>query len=142
MEIGVSEIVSIISSCVTVFMVIFYDRKIKRQQMTINDLQIKREQEKENDKKKANLLIIKNNGKIRIQNNGKCTATNIRAELQANNLIDSDVSKLSRISLEEGEFIDITTVFASQIPSGNGLNIKIQWDDDFMKNNVKNKNII
>lgn len=142
MEIGVSEIVSIISSCVTVFMVVFYDRKIKRQQMTINDLQIKREQEKENDKKKANLLIIKSNGKIRIKNNGKCTATNIRAELQANNLIDSDASKLSRISLEEGEFIDITTVFSSQIPSRNGLNVKIQWDDDFMKNNVKHKNII
>lgn len=110
--------------------------------MTINDLQIKREQEKESDKKKANLLIIKSNGKIRIQNNGKCTATNIRAELQANNLIDSDASKLSRISLEEGEFIDITTVFASQIPSRNGLNVKIQWDDDFMKNNVKHKNFI
>lgn len=29
MEIGVSEIVSIISSCVTVFMVVFYDRKKK-----------------------------------------------------------------------------------------------------------------
>lgn len=110
--------------------------------MTINDLQIKREQEKENDKKKANLLIIKHNGKIRIQNNGKCTATNIRAELQANNLIDSDASKLSRVSLEEGEFIDITTVFASQIPSGNGLNVRIQWDDDFMKNNMKDKDFI
>ncbi|WP_303913191.1 hypothetical protein [Bacteroides mediterraneensis] len=142
MEIGVSEIVSIISSCVTVFMVVFYDRRIKRQQMTINDLQIKREQEKENDKKKANLLIIKHNGKIRIQNNGKCTATNIRAELQANNLIDSDASKLSRVSLEEGEFIDITTVFASQIPSGNCLNVRIQWDDDFMKNNMKDKDFI
>ena len=139
---GVSEIVSIISSCVTVFMVMFYDRKIKRQQMTINDLQIKREHDKENEKKKANLLIIKHNGKIRIQNNGKCTATNIRAELKADNLIDSDASKLFRISLEEGEFIDITTIFASQIPSGNGLNVRIQWDDDFMKNNMKDKDFI
>lgn len=142
MGMGVSEIVSIISSCVTVFMVMFYDRKIKRQQMTINDLQIKREHDKENENKKANLLIIKHNGKIRIQNNGKCTATNIRAELQADNLIDSDASKLSRVSLEEGEFIDITTVFASQIPSGNGLNVRIQWDDDFMKNNMKDKDFI
>ena len=46
------------------------------------------------------------------------------------------------LGMSLAEVIDITTVFASQIPSGNGLNVRIQWDDDFMKNNMKDKDFI
>lgn len=141
MNLELSDIYSIITSTVTLIIIVFYDCRLKHQQSIINKNIIERERQQELEKKKANLLIMKYDEKIRIQNIGKCKAINLRACLQAENLMFSDADKLLGMTLEEGEYVDINTVFASQIPSDGNLKIQVQWDDDFKKDNIKDKTI-
>lgn len=139
LDIRPAEFITILLSIVTIVILVFYDCKLKKQQSVLNEYMIKRKQEEELAKKKANLLIMMCNKNIRIQNSGKCRAINIRACLQADNLMFSDADKLSGVTLEEGEFVDINAIFASQIPSDGKLKVQVQWDDDFNKDNIKEK---
>lgn len=137
----VSLIVSILALLISAICFIRYDRKIKKQQLIINQYIIQeKEEEKRNNKcAKISCSIIKGNRGTRtliISNTGLAPARNINV---------TDIRKIKGILqtgglvfpyslLNPGEKIEIP--FMISLSSPDKINIKCRWDDENKQNNI------
>lgn len=117
-----------------------HDKKIKRQEAKLNELQIKQYEKEEAKEKmaemKANIIRgHKGNARIRFINAGKVDAQNVRIEILTSademlriyhsefgpyNVINPQLYREEQLALSTGH--------------PNTIDLKITWDDEFQKN--------
>lgn len=133
-----SLIISILALIASVLTYFLHDRRIKKQEAKINEYQLTKIQEEKIENKKAQLIgsIIKyNDGKrvLKITNNGKATATNIRMEVL------NGVDVVNVTNPFPYELLNPTESFEMifYIPMGqNGiLKVKYIWNDSLQNDN-------
>lgn len=139
MKIDLSDIISLIALLGTVITYWMHSRKLNTQQRQINDFQIKRSLEEEEDKKKAfvraNTFKSPQGWRLRVYNKGEATARNIRLIFNDNGLSKSGIELRINIKsyplLNKDDKFDIVMILAE------GHNpapiIKLIWDDCFGK---------
>ncbi|SHF64849.1 hypothetical protein [Dysgonomonas macrotermitis] len=134
-------IISIISLGFAIFIYFNHDKKIKSQEVLINEYQLKTHQEAETEKKKALIkanIIKKNKGSyaIKVFNSGNSIAKNIRVKIY---LDDKEDTEEDILSITENPF-----PFAMLSPHDNAeisfmafygtpstFYVKTMWDDLF-----------
>lgn len=139
MKVDLSDIISLIALIGTIITYWVHSRKLNTQQKQINEFQIRKGLEEEDNKKKA--LICANTFKsskgwrIRVYNKGEATARNIRFYSDDIGMEESGielrVDMKSYPLLNKGDHFDIVMLLAE------GHNpapiIKLVWDDFFGK---------
>ena len=134
-----SLIVSIITLAASGFTYFIHDRKIKKQEATINDYQLTKLHEEKIVNKKAQLsgsiTIFKNDGKriLKITNHGKTTATNVRMEVLNGVHITAFIDPFPFELLNPTESFEMT-FYIPMGPCGK-LKVKYIWDDPYQNNN-------
>ena len=134
-----SLILSIIALLGSLVTYIVHDRKIKKQEAKINEYQLAKIKEEEEDSKKAQVCgnIIKyDKGKrvLKVYNKGKAPAKNIRIEgIDEEKFCVSGLDLFPYELLNPQESIEIT-IF-SHLGIRNTLPLSYYWDDASQKNN-------
>lgn len=134
-----SLIVSIIALAASGFTYFIHDRKIKKQEATINDYQLTKLHEEKIVNKKAQLsgsiTIFKNDGKriLKITNHGKATATNVRMKVLNGVHITAFIDPFPFELLNPTESFEMT-FYIPMGPCGK-LKVKYIWDDPYQNNN-------
>ncbi len=138
-------IISIIALAWGLFTFWFYDRKTKRQEEKLNEYQIRKNKQEEEESKKAYVeasLTSKGKGiyTLKIFNKGLSEARNIRIEYSDNekgnlyDVMDNNIFPHSHLS-PSNDHIDLNVVRLSGVK----MSFNIFWDDDFESNRVNNK---
>lgn len=135
-------IISIISLVFAIFIYLKHDKRIKSQELLINEYQLRKHQEEDSDNKKAmvraNLIKdLRGLRKLRVYNSGKSIARNIRFDI-----IDLD-SNDATIRIGKNPFPyefmnsqDSTEIsFLMSYGHPEKITVTLIWDDDFKKNN-------
>lgn len=137
----VSLIVSILALLISAICFIRYDRKIKKQQLIINQYIIQeKEEEKRNNKcAKISCSIIKGNRGTRtliISNAGLAPARNINVTdiREIKGILQTGGLVFPYLLLNPGEKIEIP--FMISLSSPDKINIKCRWDDENKQNNI------
>lgn len=137
----VSLIVSILALLISAICFIRYDRKIKKQQLIINQYIIQeKEEEKRNNKcAKISCSIIKGNRGTRtliISNAGLAPARNINVTdiREIKGILQTGGLVFPYSLLNPGEKIEIP--FMISLSSPDKINIKCRWDDENKQNNI------
>jgi len=137
------SIASFIISCVALlfagFNFWFYDRKIKIQDVKINDYQIRKFELEDKEKKKALVkgnIVKEEKGKLilKVFNSGKANAYNVRLEFMSkmNNIIYSDnIFPYQKLLPQDGTSITMQMC----IGCADTIEVKFMWDDDSQKDN-------
>lgn len=137
------SIASFIISCVALlfagFNFWFYDRKIKIQDVKINDYQIRKFELEDKEKKKALVkgnIVKEEKGKLilKVFNSGKANAYNVRLEFMSkmNNIIYSDnIFPYQKLLPQDGTSITMQMC----IGCADTIEVKFMWDDDLQKDN-------
>ena len=134
-----SLIISILALIASVLTYFLHDRRIKKQEAKINDYQLTKIQEEAIVNKKAQLsgsiTIFKNDGKriLKITNNGKATATNVRMEILNGVNISTIINPFPFELLNPTESFEMT-FYIPMVPHGK-LKVKYIWDDQLQNNN-------
>lgn len=134
-----SLIISILALIASVLTYFLHDRRIKKQEAKINEYQLTKIQEEKIENKKAqlsgNISIFKNDGKriLKITNNGKETASNIRMEILNGVHISTIINPFPFELLNPTESFEMT-FYIPMGPYGK-LKVKYIWDDKFQNNN-------
>lgn len=144
MEIA-SLLISILVFAGSIFLYCVHDRKIKKQEIRINEYELTRiDKEKEKALKatfKASYLKdSQSKGVIKIKNDGCAKASNVRADIITGDL-HADVRKKSFPCqyLNPGDSAEIEMVLSTNTPDT--IEVKIMWDDDFQPNNEYSQRI-
>lgn len=85
-----SIVLSVLAILASVFTYVVHDRRLKRQEILINDYQLKKNQEEETEQKKALMRVnlikgLKGKRTLKVYNAGKSTARNIQLKIQEEN---------------------------------------------------------
>ncbi|HCM29237.1 MAG TPA: hypothetical protein PLK25_06725 [Bacteroidales bacterium] len=133
------HILSIFAIVFQLYIYIIYDRKLKKQQVQINDYDLNEKKQKEIESKQANIehtIIIgeKNNKCLIIINKGMSTARNF-AVLLPDNVNVQIVYSHDIFDLPPDCYVDIPYSFT--FDSDFKFLIKVKWDDDYKENNEK-----
>lgn len=138
MEIA-SIIISILALVASVYTYFSHDRKIKKQEVVLNEYQLNKYKEEEIENKKAQVRgnIIKcDKGKrvLKIYNRGKVAANNIRIEgIDEKYMSIYGMELLPYESLDPQDHFDMS-IFVS-VSSPKTLKLKYLWDDETQNNN-------
>lgn len=136
MNIETSDVLSLLAMLGTVYTYFVHNRKINKQQKTINAFQIKQMEEELEEKKKANLVLSSGAGFIDIINKGNASAKNIKIEIvEEGALVMLMNDNLGNVILECGESVRLNAVYATQL-HGRPV-FKIIWNDDYSENREK-----
>ena len=119
-----------------------HDKKIKRQEAKLNELQIKQYEKEEAKEKmaemKANIIRgHKGNARIRFINAGKVDAKNVRIEMLST---EDELSGIILLSSKLGPYEVINPQSHREVNialcegHSDTIKLKIIWDDDFQKN--------
>ncbi|MBR4621176.1 MAG: hypothetical protein IKO46_09350 [Salinivirgaceae bacterium] len=132
-------ILSILAIVGSVFTYFLHDRKIKRQEAKINEYQLAKLKEEEQENKKAQICgtIVKHEkGKrvLKIYNKGKAPATNIRVDgIDEKRCCVNGLELLPFELLNPQEFIEI--IIFSFYGNNHTLHVTYYWDDASQKDN-------
>ncbi len=133
-----NHILSIFTIVFQLYVYIIYDRKLKKQQVQINDYDLNEKKQKEIESKQAKIehTIIgeKNNNYLRIINKGPSIARNFTVIIPDNTNVPIVYDKQS-IDLPPGCNKDIRYSFT--FDSDSKFLIKVKWDDDYQSGNEK-----
>lgn len=136
MEIA-SLIVSIIALLGGLVGYILHDRKLKKQEAKLNDLQVTELETAQSNRKKADVRMQtvyfeKGNGILKLFNQGEADAYNIKWDFQEDIL--TKIPKHGEYEhLLPGQDIGLPYVFLSR--DDDTTNVTITWEDNFSKNN-------
>lgn len=137
LEITLSEILVYITPLAGLIGYLKHDKKIKEQQVKIQNLQINQLIKTEIEEKMADLRITTIPNFICITNKGKGTAQNIRLEIiQPGNAILIETEKLNYITLEADDEVKLPAFYQSRLVTGI-IKIKIIWNDAYLNNREK-----
>lgn len=133
-----SLIVSIIALLGGLVGYILHDRKLKKQEARLNDLQVTELETAQSKRQKADVrmqtvYIEKGMGILKIYNQGEADAYNIKWDFQ-----EAILAKIPQQGEYEhllpGQDIGLPYIFLSR--ENNTANVKITWEDNFSKNNT------
>lgn len=132
--------IAIIGTAITYFK---HDRKIKRQQIELNEYQLKKNTEEELNIKKAELGVNfyrqGGEGKLKIFNKGQVQARNIRVEFDKEYKYFVNDNPFPVEFIHPQRSLEITISLNKDTP--NSFGITITWDDDFATNRTVVDNI-
>ncbi|MEG1553773.1 MAG: hypothetical protein RR363_01985 [Rikenellaceae bacterium] len=140
MDIGniISSVLSLIAIVLTIVMYFKHDKRLKKQEERLNAYQLRKIDKEESENKKAqikgNIEKIRSGSRtLRIRNNGKSDARNIRIEYlgDMNGIIPRD----NHFPYELLTPQDNTEIHLFLCEGATKLSIKYIWDDDFQKDN-------
>lgn len=135
-------IISAAALAVSLYTYFAHDRKLKQQERLINSYQLKQLQEEEQANKKADIRAeISQNTKgprtLRIWNNGRAIARNIRLEgLNQVLLITINIFPCEILKPQDYREVKFEAPFAGL---SNSLTLKLIWDDESGQDNVTTK---
>jgi hypothetical protein len=128
---------SIIAVLGSVFTYFNHDRRIKKQELLINEYELEKRRSEEEELKKAQVkgnIVSYPKGlrKLVTFNAGKAIAYNIRIEMlsDTNGIIYSDIDPYEMLNPQDN-FENNMHLAYGHLPT---LKIKYIWDDEFMKN--------
>lgn len=145
LQIDLSNILSILSLCGTIYTFFFYQRKMNRQQVLINNMTINKANKEEKEELQANISAVrdKETKSLVVSNIGKGTAKNIRINYNSlnkeNGFFVADMNKLPYPILNSGDSFKIHLEVCAQIcklPV-----ITLIWDDAFENDREKEQAI-
>ncbi len=133
-----SLVLSIIAVIGSVFTYLNHDRRIKKQELIINDYELKKRRSEETELRKAKIKgnivpFPKGLRKLITFNAGKSIAYNIRIEIlnEQEGIIHQDFSPYEMLNPQESFENNIHLAYG-HTPT---LKIKYIWDDEYGKNN-------
>lgn len=133
-----SLVVSIIALLGGLVGYILHDRKLKKQEARLNDLQVTELETAQSNRKKADVrmqtvYLEKGRGLLRLFNQGEADAYNIKWNFQ-----DPILEKIPKQGEYEhllpGQDIGLSYIFLSR--EDDTTNVTISWEDNFSKNNT------
>ena len=137
----VSIIISILALMASVYTYFVHDRKIKQQEARINEYQLEKIKNEEEENKKALICgnIVKGRDGLRIlkiYNKGKATARNIDIQSSEPSIIRREYNNdLPCELIQPQDFMEIR-FYAGHMPETK-VKITFTWDDDFKSENER-----
>jgi len=136
------EIINCIIGCLALLISVIgfwlFDRKLKKQDIKINDYQLKKYREEEIVNRKAQVRAVfqENNGKtiLKIHNSGKAVANNIRLDFLSGMkgiYVTNHIFPYEKLLPQESTSLTLT--LCTNAPDK--IEVKLTWDDEFKKDN-------
>lgn len=135
----ISFIIACIAFAFSIFTFIFYDHKLKKQEKILNEYQLKKNETEEIENRKAKIrgsILRGEKGKrfLKVYNNGKVEASNIRIEFLSNlNGMFCNCNNFPYELLNPEDSTEILLLLTESC--ANTIKVKFTWDDNLQCNN-------
>lgn len=128
----ISIFLSVLAILATAFTYVVHDRRLKRQEILINNYQLKKNQEEETEQKKALMRanVVKGRGNItlKIYNAGKSTARNIKLKIKEEDRLILMSNPFPYEFMHPQDHTDLNIHLIEGAPEK--INIVLTWEDD------------